>query len=205
MRLLRRPFQIVRANLRIYLGLNAIMYGLALLGFGVGLLFPNLNAAQVESFQDDGTAELVTGLLTKPWLFAATILAVNIVKLSLLHIVLPSLIVPFAGILLTAYWALTTGIVLVPAGDASWIPLIPHSLTLVIEFQAYIFLLLGAFILGRSWVRPHTIGAMTRRQGYVRGLQQLGLLALPALAMLIVGAIWEAFSLYAVLSMMAQQ
>lgn len=205
MRLLRRPFQIVRANLRIYLALNAIMYGLALLGFGLGLLFPNLNATQVESLQDDGTAELVTGLLTKPWLFAATILGVNIVKLSLLHIALPSLIVPFAGILITAYWALTTGIVLVPAGSASWIPLIPHSLTLVIEFQAYIFLLLGAFILGRSWVRPRSIGAVNRRQGYVRGLQQFGLLALPALAMLIVGAIWEAFSLYAVLSMMAQQ
>jgi len=202
-RLLRRPFQIVRANLRIYLALNALMYGLALLGFGLGLLFPNLNAAQLESLQDDGTADLVTGLLTTPWLFAATILAVNIVKLSLVHIALPSLVVPFAGIPITAYWALTTGITLAPAGSASWIPLIPHSLTLVIEFQAYIVLLLGAFILGRSWVRPRTVGAGNRRQGYLRGLQQFGWLALPALAMLIVGAIWEAFSLYAVLSMMA--
>jgi hypothetical protein len=202
---LRRPFQIVRANLRIYLALNALMYGLALLGFGLGILFPNLNTTQVDAFQEGGTGDPVTGLLTRPWLFAAVILGVNIVKLCLVHILLPSLVVPFAGILVTAYWALTTGIVLVPAGAASWIPLIPHSLTFFIEFQAYILLLLGAFILGRSWVRPHTIGAANRRQGYLRGLQQIGWLALPALALLIVGAIWEAFSLYAVLAMLAQQ
>lgn len=204
MRLLRRPFQIVRANLRVYLALNAIMYGVALIGFGLAILFPKLQEPFVGALEDDGTAELVTGLLLTPWLFAATILGVNIVKLGLMHILLPSMIVPFAGILITAYWALTAGIVLVPAESASWIPMIPHSLTFVIEFQAYIFLLLGAFILGRSWVRPGTIGAVNRRQGYVRGLQQLGWLALPALALLIVGAIWEAFSLYTVLSILAQ-
>ncbi|WP_373540223.1 hypothetical protein [Chamaesiphon sp.] len=33
------------------------------------------------------------------------------------------------------------------------------------------------------------------RQGYVRGLQQLGWLSLSALPLFIVGAIWEAFSL----------
>lgn len=73
--------------------------------------------------------------------------------------------------------------------------LIPHSLTLVIEFQAYVLLLLGAYLLGRHWLFPRTIGAKNRRQGYVRGLQRIGLLALPALALLIVGAVWEAYSL----------
>ncbi|WP_205869371.1 hypothetical protein [Mycobacterium colombiense] len=34
-----------------------------------------------------------------------------------------------------------------------------------------------------------------RRQGYLRGLQYLGWLALPALALLVVGAVYEAFSL----------
>ena len=72
---------------------------------------------------------------------------------------------------------------------------IPHSLTALIEFQAYALLMFGAYILGRSWVRPATIGVQNRRQGYVRGLQQLGWLSLSALPLFIVGAIWEAFSL----------
>jgi hypothetical protein len=39
------------------------------------------------------------------------------------------MIVPFAGIALFAYWALTTGLTLVPANDIGWLALIPHSLT----------------------------------------------------------------------------
>lgn len=204
MRFLRRPFQLVRKNMRAYIAINVVMYGLALIGFVLGLLFPHLNATQVEALQDDGTAALVTDLLTKPWLFAATILGVNVARISLASIVLPSMVVPFAGLVITAWWAFTTGITIAPMEPAGWIPLIPHSLTLVIEFQAYVFLMLGAFILGRSWIRPRTVDAVTHRQGYVRGLQQLGWLGLAALAMLIVGAVWEAFSLFAVLSLMAQ-
>lgn len=54
---------------------------------------------------------------------------------------------------------------------------------------------LGAYLLGRPWLRPQTIGAETRRRGYVRGLRQLGWLSLPALALLIIGAVYEAFFL----------
>ncbi|WP_372671151.1 hypothetical protein [Amycolatopsis kentuckyensis] len=73
--------------------------------------------------------------------------------------------------------------------------LIPHSLTVVIELQAYVLFLLGALLLGRYWLFPHTIDAKNRRQGYVRGVQRIGLLALPALVLLTAGAVWEAYSL----------
>jgi hypothetical protein len=43
----RRPLRITRENVRAYLGLNGIAYGLCLVGFVVGLLFPHLNEAQV--------------------------------------------------------------------------------------------------------------------------------------------------------------
>ena len=55
--------------------------------------------------------------------------------------------------------------------------------------------MLGAYLLGKSWIRPHTAGSDNRRGGYIRGLQQLGWLALPAAILLVVGAIYEAFSL----------
>ncbi|WP_431232067.1 stage II sporulation protein M [Mycolicibacterium psychrotolerans] len=190
-----RPFRIIADNSRTYLVANAGVYGLLLVGFGLGLAFPQLSEAQHRRLQDDGTADLVQSLITNPWLFALTILAVNTLRMGALTIVAPSLIVPFAGIALFAYWAVTTGMTLVPVNDIGWVALIPHALTVVVELQAYLLLLLGVYLLGRGWVSPRTVGADTRRQGYLRGLQDLGRLALPALALLIVGAVYEAFSL----------
>lgn len=191
----RRPFCIIRVNARAYLALNALAYGLFVVGFVVGLLFPHLNQAQVTRLNDDGTADLVQSLINNPWLFALTILGVNTLRMGAGTIVLPSMIVPFAGIPLFAYWALTTGITLVPASDIGWVALIPHSLTLVIEFQAYILFMLGVYLLGRSWIWPRTVGAKNRRGGYIRGLRQLGWLSLSAAVLLVIGAVYEAFSL----------
>ncbi|WP_232497034.1 hypothetical protein [Agromyces humatus] len=191
----RRPFRVIRQHMRAYLIINAAAYGLFIIGFVIGLIFPDLSASRAASLEDDGTGELVRWLVNTPPLFALTILAVNLFRLSLLTIVLPSVIVPFAGLAFFAYWSVETGITLVPASPQGWVALIPHSLTLIIEFQAYVLLLLGVYLLGRHWLFPRTIGAKNRRQGYVRGLQRIGLLALPALALLVVGAVWEAYSL----------
>ncbi|GAA1489263.1 hypothetical protein [Brachybacterium sacelli] len=195
MRVLRTPLQIIRADLRAYLALTAMAYGLLLLGMALGLLFPDLNAALTGSMGASGETDLVVSLLAQPWLFAATIFAVNIARIALASILLPSLIVPFLGIAVFAYFAVETGITLAPVNHAAAMTLIPHSLTIVIEYQAYVLLLLGAFLLGRSWLRPATVEAPTHRRGYVRGLQLIGRLALPALALFVVGAVYEAFSL----------
>jgi hypothetical protein len=190
-----QPFRIIRQNTRAYFAINVCMYGLFGAGFGAGLLFPQLSEAQRTRLEEDGTAEIVQSLITNPWLFALVILGVNTVKMSVLTIVLPSMIVPFAGIALFAYWAASTGATLVPASDIGWVALIPHSLTLVIEFQAYILVVLGVYLLGSCWVRPRSAGAQNRREGYLRGLRQLGWLSLPAAMLLVVGAVYEAFSL----------
>ncbi len=171
------------------------MYGLFIAGFVAALIFPNLGATRVATLEDNGTFDLVRSLVGNPWLFALTILGVNVIKVGVLSIVLPSLIVPFAGVAISGYQAFTLGLGLAPTTEIAAVGLIPHSLTALIEFQAYALLMFGAYILGRSWVRPTTIGARNRRQGYVRGLQQLGWLGLTALPLFIVGAIWEAFSI----------
>lgn len=190
-----RPFRIVSDNVGAYLLANAAAYGLVLVGFGMGLAFPQLSRARHGRLEDDGTADLVRSLIDNPWLFALTILAVNAIKMGALTIVAPSTIVPFAGIALFAHWALTTGMTLVPSSDIGWVALIPHSLTLIVEFQAYLLLLLGVYLLGMYWVRPTSVGAESHRQGYLRGLRDLGWLTLPALTLLVVGAVYEAFSL----------
>lgn len=195
MRLLRRALEIVQASRRAYLALNAILYGSVLAGFGAGLLFPGLTAAQMESFEDGGQADLVRSLLENPWLFALAILANNALRAGLLNLVLPSMIVPFAGIVWYVYSLFTVGLMLAPVDRDGWLVLVPHSLTVVMEVQAYVLLALGAYLLGRAWTWPRTVDAENRRQAYVAGLRQLGVLSLPALALLVVFALYESFSI----------
>jgi hypothetical protein len=199
----RRPFRVVRENLRTYLILNAAAYGLAVIGLVLGLIFPDLVSREAAGLEADGTGETVRTLVTTPALFAVAIFIKNLFSLSALGIVLPSLVVPFAGLAYFGYWAVTTGITIAPQSEGAWILFIPHSLTLVIELQAYILFLLGAFLIGKYWLFPRTAGVQTRRRGYLRGLQKLGLLALPALVLLVIGAIWEAYSLSFLLSGLA--
>ena len=195
MKIVRQPLKIIRASFRAYLVANAVVYGVCLVGFGLALVFPQLTAGQVAALAENGTIDLIKSLFSNVWLFAVVILGVNTLTVGVLLIVLPSMVVPFAGIALMAYKAFTLGLTLAPADGPGWIALVPHSLTWLIEFQAYALLSLGAYLLGKSWLRPRTVGAENHRQGYVHGLGQLGWLALPALALLIIGAIYEAFSL----------
>ncbi|MFF8763268.1 stage II sporulation protein M [Nocardiopsis dassonvillei] len=195
MRSLRKPFRIIRANLGAYLVMNAIAYGVFLVGMGAALAFPELNAAQVGSQHEDGTADLVGELFANPWLFGLTIFGVNVLTVALLRIMLPSMIVPFAGIPLFAHKAYETGVILAPLDAATATLMIPHSLAVLIEFQAYALLMLGAYLIGRAWLRPAAVGAPDRRRGYLHGLRQAGWLGLPALALFVVGAAYEAFEL----------
>lgn len=191
----RRPGHLIRTNARAYVLLNVAAYGLVLVGFALGLLFPELNTARADALESDGTADLVRSVVSSAPLFALLIFAVNLFRLSLATIVLPSLLLPFAGLALFGWWAVETGITLVQTTAVGWVALIPHALTVLIELQAYVLFLLGAWILGRSWLRPRSVGVQRHRDGYVRGLESIGLLAVPALILLVVGAIWEAYSL----------
>jgi hypothetical protein len=193
---LRRPFQLIRADLRAYFLVNVFVYGVLLLGMALGTLFPDLHASRVASFAGGGQGALVNAVVGNGWVFGTVIFLVNVFPTALLLITLPSLAVPFAGLVVFAIKTIDLGITLAPVDATSRLILIPHSLTLLIEFQAYALVMFGAYLLGRSWLRPATVDAPTRRQGYVRGLTRLGWLWLPALALFVVGAVYEAVEIY---------
>lgn len=191
----RRPFSLIHENRRAYAIVTASTYGLFAIGFVIGLLVPALPAARAATLATDGTGDLVGAVAASAPLFALVILAVNVLRLSLLTIVVPSLIVPFAGLAFFGYWLVETGITLVPSTPLTWVAMIPHSLTVLIELQAYALVALGVLLLGRAWLRPAGVGAPNRRMGYLRGLRSLGILSIPAFVLLVVGAVWEAYSL----------
>jgi hypothetical protein len=193
-RLPRQPFSIIRAHLGAYLAMNAIAYGLFAVGVVAALAFPELTAARV-SARENGFNDLIVALMENPWLFALVIFANNTLLAGFAQIVLTSMIVPFAGIVLFGYRAYVLGFEVLAGAQAAPIALIPQSLTVLIEFQAYVLLMLGAYLLGRAWLRPGRVGAANRRQGYLHGLRQIGWLSLPALVLFVVGALYEAFAL----------
>jgi hypothetical protein len=193
-RLPRQPFRIIRSNLRAYLAMNAIVYGLFAVGVVAALAFPELTAVRA-SAREGGFNDVITSLLQNPWLFALVIFANNTLLAGFAQVVLPSMIVPFAGIALFGYRAFILGFDVLAGGQAAPIALVPHSLAILIEFQAYVLLMLGAYLLGRAWLGPRLVGAPNRRQGYLHGLRQIGWLSLPALALFVVGALYEAFTL----------
>jgi hypothetical protein len=193
---LSRPFRIIRADLRAYLLVNALVYGVLLLGMALGALFPALHAMRSASFAGGGSGALVEAVIGNPWVFGTVIFLVNVFPTALLLITLPSLVVPFAGLVVFAIKTIDLGVQLAPVDTTSQLTLIPHSLTLLIEFQAYALVMFGAYLLGRSWLRPETAEVPTRRQGYVRGLSRLGQLWFPALALLVIGAAYEAIEIY---------
>jgi len=193
---LRRPFRIIRADLRAYLLVNVFVYGVLILGMALGALFPDLHAARSASFTDGGQGALVNAVVGNGWVFGTVIFLVNVFPTALLLITLPSLVVPFAGLAVFAIKTIDLGIMLAPVDATSRLTLIPHSLTLLIEFQAYALVMFGAYLLGRSWLRPATVDAPNRRQGYVHGLSRLGRLWLPALALFVVGAVYEVIEIY---------
>jgi hypothetical protein len=195
MRFLNPAIRLLRENQRPYVLLNALAYGLVLLGMALGALFPSLHSASLADMDSNGSTTLASGLLATPLLFALVIFAINVLTVVVASIGVPSMIVPFAGISVFAVRALTIGVSLAPVDRAVRTTLIPHSLTLLIEVQAYVLVMLGAFVLGRAWLRPASVGAEHRRDGYVRGLRSLGRLLVPALVLLVIGALYEAFSL----------
>ncbi|MDV8020090.1 stage II sporulation protein M [Rhodococcus sp. IEGM 1330] len=195
MRLLRRPPEIIHTHLRPYLALNGLVYGLFVLGMGVTVLFPDLQTMGLDPFQGEvgGNASIVDAVKHSVWLFGLTILTINVVPTALVQIALPSLIVPFLGTAVFAFRAFSFGVTLAPTNEVYANILLPHSLTLLIEFQAYILVMLGSYILGKSWIRPPP--PMTRAQGYRHGLTQLGWLTLGAAPLFIVGAFYEAYEI----------
>jgi hypothetical protein len=69
--------------------------------------------------------------------------------------------------------------------------MIPHSLTLIIEGQAYILTMLAAYIQGRAFLWPNRIGLERRGQGYLEGLKRTGKLYVLVFLTLLIAAIYE--------------
>lgn len=196
MNLIKSAWGLVQEHRRAYILLNALYYGLVLI-FMVYVAFNR--PLQDQLLQSVGEA-FMTGPLSfvgSTYLNAQILAAigatffVNLFIGSFGTITFPSLLIPFSGILVGFYRAVLWGLILSPAHPDLRLIMIPHFLTLILEGQAYILTMLAAYIQGRAFLWPNTVGLEHRWPGYLEGLKRTGKLYGLVILTLLVAAIYE--------------
>lgn len=201
---LQQAFALLREHRRAYLLTNLIYYGFVIIGAVMVFAIPALQSMMMESieqgFGEGGTlAPVVDAYLSGEVLAAIGLtFGVNLVLGSFIYITLPSLIIPFSGLLTGVYRALLWGFIFSPAsvsgvtaGDVLFGALL--VILLLLEGQGYVLAMFGAYLQGRSVVFHRRVGAETIWQGWLHGLKQTGLVYILVALVLFVAAVYEVF------------
>jgi hypothetical protein len=194
--LIRSAWGLVQENKRVYVLINAVYYGLV----AVCMIYVAFNPELQKSLLSLVGSAFMTGPLAfvgqayvNARVFAAILSTffINLLVGSFASLTLPSLIVPFSGFLIGIYRAALWGLLLSPANPGLRLVMIPHSITLILEGQAYVLTLLAAYIQGRAFLWPKSVGLESRLAGYLEGLKRTGRLYILIILTLAVAAIYE--------------
>jgi hypothetical protein len=190
---------LIREHRRAFIGLH-LAY-LALFGVGIlaTLLIPELRPGGLGALQGDAGAGGLGGVIGDAYrsgnvaVAAVVTFGVNLLSASLLQTTVPSLVIPFLGVVITLARGLSWGVLFTPVGaeDATFLI---HWVTLVIEGAAYVFAGFAAWVHGRMFLQPQRHGFETRRAGYVGGLVATLQLYVVVIILLVIGAVYEAFT-----------
>jgi hypothetical protein len=142
---LRLPLGEIVKYKRLFVTLHLIYFGLVVLFAVVAYLLPELQVsllAGISSQVIDGSGPLAAvgrAYMSKDILRAAvTTFAINFPFGSVACITLPSIIIPGSGVLLAILRASIWGLLLSPSFVDLSGPMLPHSITLLLEGEAYI-------------------------------------------------------------------
>jgi len=197
MKHIREPLKLVAEFRRPYIALNVAYYGLIVLAMTYVARNPSVQETLLKSLKNaltTGPFALLGEAYTSGRVLRAMILTftVNLLVGSFLWITVPSLVIPYIGILAGCWRAAMWGLLLCPSTAKMARVMIPHSLTLILEGQAYILAMLGVYIQGRAFLHPHTVGAASRVQGYRTGFKRSVRLYVPIVILLAAAAVYEA-------------
>jgi len=197
MKPLKRAWTVVGEFRRTYLAINVAYYGLIFCAMIYVAFNPALQQSLVKMIRSGfskGPLAVVTAAYREGRVFSAIVLTfvVNLIGGAFLAITLPSLVIPFSGLLVGAWRAVLWGLALSPITPVRRTMLIPHSLTLILEGQAYVVAMLAAAIQGSAFLWPRIVGARTHLQGYAAGLKRTARLYLLVMLILAIAAIYEA-------------
>lgn len=199
---LKQAIALLRQHPRAYLVTNLVYYGLVLVGAMMVFAIPALQELMMvsieQSFGEGGALAPVTEAYLNEEVLTAIGLTfgVNLVLGSLAYITLPSLIIPFSGLLLGLFRAMLWGFIFSPAsvGGVTAADILLGAgivLLLLLEGQGYVLAMFAAYLHGRSVVFPRRVGAQTIWQGWLHGLKQTALVYILVVLALFVAAVYE--------------
>jgi len=200
MKAIQEAFALIRNNRKVFNWINIGYFATILIGMLVIRSSPELQKALVnmigEAFST-GPMQYVSGAYSNGEAVAAIGLTfiINLLVGCFITITIPSLIIPFSGFLMGGIRAFLWGIIFSPnLGDLSFSMIILGigiGLLLVFEGEAYVLALFAAFLHGRAWLQPASIGGVTHTQGYLAGVHMSLRLYLLMIGMLLIAAVYE--------------
>jgi hypothetical protein len=197
MKPLKGAVKVIKEFRRPYITLNVIYYGLVICGMILAIFVPSLQQSVLEAVRQSfsrGFMAVVVAAYRDGRVVLAMVLtfAVNLSLGSFASITLPSLVIPFSGLLIGVSRATTWGIMLSPTSHPMRMMMIPHMLTLILEGQGYILAMLAAYVQGSGFLFPRTVGVTGHFRGYGEGLKRAARLYLLVAIVLGVAAVYEA-------------
>lgn len=192
---LRDALSLIRGHRKEFILVNAAFFGLFAATMTVTLLNPEIQPAILDAISGIVRTDLAVKVYLSGNLFyaASATFAVNLGIAGML-ISIPSFLVPFFGVVFAMVFAAAYGVTLAPIGPYA-ATMIPHSIAVLIEFQAYIVAAFGAYLTGCITLLPVAGEKRSVGQGYrAAAAQVLSLYAL-VVPLLFLGAVYEAFEI----------
>jgi hypothetical protein len=207
---LRSALGVIREARRPYLILNLLYYGLVACAMGVTAFDRSLQQTLMDSVGGaltEGPLAPVLDAYTggQVWLAIGLTFGINLLVGSFVTITLPSLVIPFSGFLLAAVRAGMWGVLFSPqieggVGARELVVGLMLLILLFLEGQGYVLALFGAYLHGRAFLWPRTVGLTGRWQGYWHGLKEQARIYLLVALVLVIAAVYEVLLAMVVLS-----
>ncbi|MCX6168121.1 MAG: hypothetical protein NTX65_02190 [Ignavibacteriales bacterium] len=191
-KILKDAFEIIAKNWKAYLVINILFYGLVIVGMIVISSNPKLHKEIIfntKNYLINGTGLLP--FVTKYYLennipiAIAVTFSVNLILATFIQITLPSLIIPFLGLLLNCYRAFLWGHLF-----GFDMPVTIYGV-LLLEGQGYILAAFAIYLYGMYMIRPLYYGFQKRREAFIYGTKVIGKLYLLVTLVLLIAAVYE--------------
>jgi len=200
MKIIRVALGLLAEHRRSYLAINLLYFGLV----AAGMILAAFNREIQQSLLDQGKAGLKEVLPSVATAYSgghfltaiALTFIINLVLGTLAVITVPSLIIPFSGLVAGSIRAVVWGLIFSPSTSNLDGPRVALGALiaglLLLEGQGYVLGMLAAYVQGKAFLIPSSCGAVGRWQGYRVGFQRTVQLYPLVALQLAIAAVYEA-------------